>query len=140
MIPQSSMDQYRRQQAIAGTTAASVGKLWRRVGPDFSAEWPSVSGLVLGVIQAGREATVRVALPYTDSVLTETNVKAAAAGSLVASRFIRDAPDGSDLGTLLDRSVIVSKTAIRDGATVREALRMGGQWLTGTTLTVMADT
>lgn len=140
MIPQASMDQYRRQQAIAGLTAASVGKLWRRVGPDFTTDWATVSGLVLGVVQAGREATVRVALPYTDSVLSETNVKAPAAGSLVAARFVRDAPDGRDMGSLLDQSVIVSKTAVRDGATVREALRAGGQWLTGTTLTTLADT
>lgn len=140
MTPQASVDQYRRQQAIAGVTTASVGKLWRRVGPDFSAEWPAVSSLVLGVVQAGRDASVRVAVPYTDSVLSETGVRAPGAGSLVASRFTRDAPDGRDMGSLLDQTVIVSKTAIQDGATVREALRAGGSWLSATTLTVLADT
>jgi hypothetical protein len=140
MVPQASKDQYQKQAAIAATTAASVAKLWRRLGPDFTFEWSDVSPRVLGVVQAGRQASVRVALPYTDSVLSETGVTAPAVGSLVAARFVRDAPDGRDMLTLLDEALVVSKSAIKDGATVRDALHSGGSWLTGTTLTVLADT
>jgi len=41
---------------------------------------------------------------------------------------------------LLNQSVIVTKTAIKDGSTLTEALHAGGSWLTGTTLTVLGDT
>jgi hypothetical protein len=44
------------------------------------------------------------------------------------------------MSSLLDQSVIVSKSAIADGATLTQALAAGGSWLTGTTLTVLADT
>jgi hypothetical protein len=42
--------------------------------------------------------------------------------------------------TLLDEAVVVSKSAVAGGATVPEALGKGGSWLTGTVLTVLADT
>lgn len=42
--------------------------------------------------------------------------------------------------SLLDEAVVVTKAAIKDGATVRAALERGSSWLTRTTLTVMADT
>ena len=114
--------------------------MWRRLGSDFTFDWAQVAPRVLSVVQAGREAAVRVALPYTDSVLSETGVKAPAASGLVAARFVRDAPDGRNMQSLLNEAVILSRSAVRDGATVREALTKGGAWLTGTTLTVMADT
>jgi len=44
------------------------------------------------------------------------------------------------MASLLDQSQIVTKTAIAGGATVTEALSRGGAWLTGTTLTALADT
>lgn len=88
----------------------------------------------------GRDASVRAALPYTDSVLSETLVTAPATGALVPARFIRDAPDGRDMLSLLDQSIVVTKSAIAGGETVAGALAVGGSWLTGTTLTVLADT
>lgn len=95
---------------------------------------------ILGVVQQGRTAAVRLAIPYTPAVLSETNVIAPAVGGLVAGRFTRDAPDGREMASLLDEALIVTKSAVRDGSTVAEALSRGGSWLTTTTLTVMADT
>jgi hypothetical protein len=140
MIPQAATDQYRTQQAIAGTTASSVAKLWRRLGADFSTDWVTIYPQVLRTVQAGRSASVRAAVPYTPTVLKETAVRAPGVGVLVPARFVRDAPDGRDMGTLLSQSVIVTKSAIADGATVAGALLTGGTWLTGTTLTVLGDT
>lgn len=134
------MDQYRRQQAIAGATASSVLKLWRRVGDDFDNTWNTVRSPVLSVIAEGRTAAVGVAKPYTALVLSETRQSAPASGALVTSRFVRDAPDGRDMGSLVDQSMIVAKSAVRDGATVTRALESAGSWLTGTVLTVLADT
>lgn len=91
-------------------------------------------------MQRGREASVRAAVPYTSAVLAETGVEAPAAGVLVPSRFVRDAPDGRDMVTLLDQAVVTAKQAVGAGATVAGALSAGGSWLTGTVLTVMADT
>src|SRR5688572_104250 len=105
MVPQTTQDQYRRQQAIAGTTAASVAKLWRRLGADFSTDWVTVRPRILTVVQAGRDASVRLAVPYTPAVLVETAVRAPGVGELVPARFTRDAPDGRDMGTLLDQSI-----------------------------------
>jgi hypothetical protein len=140
MIPQASADQYRKQQTVAGTTASSVAKLWRRLGTEFSAEWVRVSPIVLSVVRAGRDASVRVAVPYTDSVLSETGQTAPGVGALVPARFTRDAPDGRPMSSLLDEAVVLSKSAIAGGSTVPEALAQGGTWLTGTVLTVLADT
>jgi hypothetical protein len=100
----------------------------------------SVGPRILAVVQTGREASVRLAVPYTPAVLAETAVRAPGVGELVPARFTRDAPDGRDMGTLLDQSIIVSKSAIAEGATYREALQAGGAWLTATTLTVLGDT
>ena len=100
----------------------------------------TVSPLVLAVVQAGRDTAVRAAVPYTGSVLSETGQEAPGVGVLVPARFTRDAPDGRDMQSLLDGAVVVSRTAVAGGATVPEALSNGGTWLTGTVLTVMADT
>jgi hypothetical protein len=114
--------------------------LWRRLGTEFSSDWVTVSPVVLGVVQTGRDASVRAAVPYTDSVLSETGQVAPGAGVLVPARFTRDAPDGRPMRSLLDEAVVLSKSAIAGGATVPVALAQGGAWLTGTVLTVLADT
>jgi len=95
---------------------------------------------VLSVVQQGRAASVRAALPYTDAVLAETWQVAPATGGLVASRFTSAAPDGRPMGSLLDGSIIATKVAVKGGSSVREALRSGGSHLTRDVLTVMADT
>lgn len=95
---------------------------------------------VLSVIAEGRTYTVNVAKPYTGRVLAETGQTAAATGALVTARFVRDAPDGRDMGSLVDQSMIVAKSAVANGATATRALETAGSWLTGTVLTVLADT
>ena len=114
--------------------------MWRRLGDDFSAQWADVRPQVLGVVERGRVASVRVALPYTDAVLGETGQSGDPVGRLNPSRFVATAPDGRPLATLLDESVIATKTALKGGAPVREALRSGGLHLTRDVLTVLADT
>lgn len=115
--------------------------MWRRLGDDFSSQWVSdVGRQVLEVVETGRRAAVKVALPYTGAVLAETGQDGPPVGVLVPERFTLTAPDGRPMGSLLDQSVVVAKARISDGATVVEALAAGGSWLTGTTLTVMGDT
>lgn len=95
---------------------------------------------MLGVVERGRVASVRVALPYTDAVLGETGQPGEPVGRLNPSRFVATAPDGRQLATLLDESVIATKSAVKGGSTVREALVAGGLHLTRDVLTVLADT
>jgi hypothetical protein len=140
MIPQAATDQYRTQQRIAGLTAASVAKLWRTLGDDFSSDWVYARPRVLAVVQQGRTASVTAALPYTAAVLAETGQVGPGVGDLVAARFVAAAPDGRPMGSLLDGSIIEAKTAVKGGATTREALRVGGSHLTRDVLTALADT
>lgn len=95
---------------------------------------------VLSVVQQGRDAAVVAAQPYTAAVLAETGQVAPAVGVIVGSRFTQSAPDGRAMGTLLDESVIAAKVAVKSGATVREALSLGGSHMTRDVLTVLADT
>lgn len=95
---------------------------------------------MLAVVQQGRDASVRQAIPYTPDVLAETGQVAPGVGDLNPNRFTVSAPDGRPMGSLLDESVIGVKVAIRDGATVDEALRSGGSHLIRDVLTVLADT
>ena len=134
------MSQYRAQQAIAGLTASSALKLWRTLGADFSQEWQFLRSRVLEVVERGRDASVREAIPYTAAVLAETGQVAPAAGDLIPARFTMTAPDGRDMASLLDQSIAVTKRAVAGGEGVAGALSLGGRWLTGTTLTVVADT
>ncbi|MEV8023388.1 hypothetical protein [Microbacterium sp. NPDC080220] len=140
MLPRSSSEQYRIQQGVAATTAAAVGRVWRRIGDDFDASWAGTRGTLLDVVARGRLAAVTQAIPYTAAVLAETGQTAAPTGALVPAAFIATAPDGRDIGSLYDESIVKAKTAVAGGATAQEALAQSGRWLTMTTLTVLADT
>jgi hypothetical protein len=140
MLPEASSSQYTAQQAVTGTTAGAVAKLWRRMGDEFDTSWQSIRPQLLDVVQAGRAAAVAVAAPYTASVLKETGQADDAVGSLNLAAFTRTAPDGRDIGTLYDQSVIKAKTAVASGMTTEAALALAGRWMTMATLTTLADT
>jgi hypothetical protein len=140
MLPQAASEQYRAQQAISATTAAAVRRLWGRMGDDFEESWARVRPQLLEVVGAGRRAAVVNALPYTARVLGETGQADRPVGVLAADAFLGTAPDGRDIESLYDESVIRAKTAVKNGQVPAEALAVGGRWLTMTTLTVLADT
>lgn len=73
-------------------------------------------------------------------VLAETNQVAPPAGLIVPAAFVASAPDGRDMGSLLDEAPIRARVAVASGASAAEARAVAGRWLTGTLLTVMADT
>lgn len=140
MLPEASANQYRAQQAITGTTAKAVSRLWSRMGSDFDASWSSIGPQMLEVVETGRAAAVAVAVPYTTAVLTETGQAAEPVGVLSASAFLASAPDGRPVDSLLEQSVIKAKVAVGSGMTTERALTGAGQWLTMATLTTLADT
>lgn len=139
-LPEAVSRQYQTQAQIAATTAASVRSLAMRMGSDFDTGWAAVRDSVLAVAQAGRSETVQTALPYVSSVLAETGQASAPYGELVAARFIADAPDGRSMESLVDLTPIRAKAAVAGGAADTVAVQQAASWLSGTMLTVLADT
>ena len=137
---QSAAEQYRAQQRLTATTTAAVAHLWRRMDDDFDASWARIAPDTLTVVEQGRAAAVQTALGYTDDVLAQTGQRAPATGDLNPAAFLRTAPDGRDVSTLLDQSIITAKTSVAAGAAPEAALAVAGRWLTMATLTLMADT
>lgn len=140
MLPEATAEQYSLQQGIAATTAATVARVWRGMGDDFDESWSAVRPRALAVVESGRAAAVDAAMPYTAAVLAETGQAHVTTGVLAPAAFLASAPDGRDMGGLLDESVIKAKTAVGRGATVEAALAQAGRWLRMTTLTTLADT
>lgn len=139
-VPQPSLDFYRHQQQIAAATVSSAAKLWRRMGSDFDSSWMMLRPDILHVVHVGRAAAVTSASQYTPALLAATVQVAPAQGSLNSARFLASAPDGRDMGTLLDESVIRAKVGVARGVSSTGAIESIGAWLTGMLLTVMADT
>lgn len=140
MLPEASANQYRAQQAITGTTAKAVSRLWSRMGTDFDVSWSTIAPQMREVVETGRAAAVAVAVPYTASVLAETGQVAEPIGPLAPAAFLASAPDGRPIGSMLEQSVVKAKVAVGSGMTPDRALFAAGQWLTMATLTTLADT
>lgn len=140
MLPSASADQYRAQQKISTKAAASVRKLWRRMGDDFDASWAVVGPQVVNLVERARTASVATALPYTSRVLAETNQRDDATGYLSPEPFLLSAPDGRSIDSLYAQSVSKAKGAVGTGLSAAAAREQVGRWLTMVTLTTLADT
>ncbi len=140
MLPRSASQQYKKQQAIAVTTATSVSQLWGRMGDDFDESYASIRPQLLGVVEQGRTAAVATAIGYTSAVLAETGQADAPVGELVPSRFLATTPDGRTVTGLLDQAIPQAKAAVAEGVEVRTALLRASTFLTAATLTLLADT
>lgn len=138
--PQAALDFYSHEQQIAAATVMASMKLWRRMGTDFDQSWSRVGPKVAEVVAVGRAASAASAVQYTPSLLAETNQDAPAYGTVNTKKFLSSAPDGRSMDSLLDETVIRSKVAVASGLAASEALEVGERWLSGTLLTVMADT
>lgn len=110
------------------------------MGSDFDTSWASIREPVLTVVRNGRLAAATQAATYLPQVLAETRQVAPTSSAIIPSAFVEATPAGSDVGLYLDSAVVRSKQAVAAGADVRSALKTGGNWLTGSLLTIMADT
>lgn len=140
MIPLTARQQYERQQVIAALTAAGVRRLWLSSGPDFDLGWSNVRSRVLDLVRLGRAASVHAAMPYMSSVLAETGQVGAPAGALNPSRFLEAAPNGMPVASTFDAAPVKAKQAVIAGASQAEAVQSVGTWLSGVSLTMLADT
>lgn len=138
--PQAANNYYGVQQKIGLVTTGAVKKLWSRMGSEFDQSWAEIRQPVLDTVRNGRLAAASQSVGYTQSVLAETGQTAPAVGALIPAAFVEFTPSGSDVGVYLDSAVVRTKQAVAAGADTREALRKGGDWLTGSLLTLLADT
>jgi hypothetical protein len=141
MVPDAAAAFYREQQQIGALTAATVKRLWARMGTDFDPSWAKIRPSMLQVVAAGQLAAATRAVPYVPAVLDETGQDGGdPVGDLNPAAFTGTASDGWDLGTLLDQAPITAKTAVAGGAETAAALAQAGRFLTMATLTQIADT
>lgn len=138
--PKSSIQQYERQQVIAGVTVAAMQRLWAQVGPEFDLGWARLRPRMVETVQLGRAATIHAAIPYTSAVLAETGQRSIPSGAIVPATFLAYAPNGLRVEDTLDAVSIRAKQGVAGGMTVREARNKAGAWLTGVGLTMLADT
>lgn len=136
----SAAEQYRIQQGISTTTASGAVALWRRMGDDFDASWARIRPQTLDLVEKGRTAAVVNALGYTAAALAETGQVDDAVGVLAPAAFLRSAPDGRDVGSLLDGAVYDAKAGVARGLAPDAALAQASRWMSMATLTLLADT
>ncbi|MDT0211234.1 hypothetical protein [Curtobacterium sp. BRD11] len=139
--PEATRTYYRTQQQIAGKTASAADRLLRRrLTDDFDSSWSRLRPDLLALVSTGRAAAAASAIDYIPAVLDETGQRGDPTGVIDTAGFLATAPDGRDLGTLLDEATIRAKQAVGRGLAATEALTAARRWTTGTVLTVMADT
>lgn len=129
-LPQSAIDHYRQQQAIAIETTLEVNNLWRRgMGDDFELSWTGLAPEVFATVIAGQLAAADSGLAYVPAVLAEQSIAAPEVAAVNPQRFMGAAPDGRPLETLLHGAVYEAKTRVGNGATTTQALTIAGSWL-----------
>ncbi|MEK6312452.1 MAG: hypothetical protein V4755_17295 [Curtobacterium sp.] len=139
--PEAAKTYYRTQQQIAAATASAANRLLKkRLTGDFDSSWSLLRPDLLALLHTGRAAAAASAIAYVPAVLEETGQRGDASGVINTAGFLATAPDGRDVGTLLDESTIRAKQAVGRGLSVPDALTAASSWMTGTVLTVMADT
>lgn len=138
--PLVAIQQYERQQQVAGITSMALRRLVSQLGDNFDTGWLRVRGRVVDTLQLGRAAAVHAASQYTSSVLAETGQVGVPAGAIVPAVFLESAPSGAGVAESLDALPVKAKQAVARGATAAEARTVAASWLSGVALTMLADT
>lgn len=136
----SATEHYRRQQQIGTTTAKRIQRIAAAGDDEFGTWWARIRQPVKQVVQQGRAAAAGSSIGYVPAVLNETAQTAAPVAKVDLGGVLRTAPDGRDLGSLLDRTPIEARIAASRGATAQQSLQAATSWLIATVLTVVADT
>lgn len=129
MQPRAASEFYATQQEVTIAVRNEVRRLWRRMGDDFDSSWRRVSPQVLAVIAEGQSQMALKALTYNHAVLEQLDIPDQPSGELVPDSLVGIASDGRRLESLAAQSVVTAKVAISEGATTRQALDSGGEWL-----------
>lgn len=136
------MDYQKSQTREQQAATKALLKEWRRMGADFDASWALIAANVSAVMLTAQVRIAAQAVEYIPDVLEDTGqTRAISASDEVNPRALVGATaSGLSVDEALFGSVVVSKLAIRDGATVAQALKVGADRLTRTAGTIMSDT
>lgn len=140
-LPTSAEEYQAGQRARIAATLAAVNRQWRRMGPEFDASWRMIRPRVTQIVAAAQVDVTDPASGYVSRVLRETGQDRADDPfvDVDASPLVGFAGDGRRVSTLLDGAPARAKLAVAKGATSRQALQSGGQWLNLATGTALSD-
>lgn len=112
------------------------------MGAEFDVSWALIAANVTAVVLTAQERMAAQAVEYIPDVLEDTGqVRAIDSVADVNPRaLVGVTASGAPVDAVLAGSVVASKVAIRDGATVAQALQSGADRLTRTAGTILSDT
>jgi hypothetical protein len=126
-------------EAVAGLAWKAIEALWGGVGTDdLDGDWGHVAPRVYGYLSVAQEMAAATSSGYTRGILARQGLDVRAA-PISAKAFAGRAADGRDAGTLLQMSVIRTKTSISRGASPAVAKTVGGEFLRSVVLTETVD-
>lgn len=141
-VPSVATEYATLQRNENAAAVAAVGRLWRRVGDDFSAGFLNVAPQMFEVMNTAQVRIAENAQVYIPEALAATGQSKYDKPSFDVNpqTFMGYAGDGLPTETLAYGAVTHAKTAIGKGSTVAEALSAGGQYLSLAVGTMLSDT
>lgn len=126
VLPSSSVEHYRTQQAIAVGAAQQAKRLWAGVRGDFDASWAAVRPAIIETVSAAQMVAASTGAAYVGAVVVQQGIDAAPVATVNPVAFAGWTSEGNDLDTLLTSAVTEAKTQVAAGASQRAALTAGG--------------
>lgn len=140
--PSVAVEYARDQRHESAAAVAAVGRLWRRVGDDFTPGFLAVAPQIFEVMGTAQVRMTERAGVYLPEVLAATGQgrNDRPEWGVSGTTFLGTAGDGRPTESLAYGAVTTAKTAIAEGATISEAQRRGGEFLSMAMGTVLSDT
>ena len=109
--PNRASEEYEAQKRLATATMLAVRSQWSGMGGDWTAAFGTVGPRMAAIVTAGQVASARQGAVYVPEVLAEQGMYPRSLGRVNAAAFAGRAADGRDLTSLLERSVVHSRSA-----------------------------
>lgn len=107
-----------------------VSARWRTLGPRFDAGWTVIAAATTAIVVESQAAMAERAADYAPAVMAQTGQAVInPTESLAPETFAGSNANGLPVEYVLASAPIQAKTAVRDGATARQAVVAGGEWL-----------
>lgn len=141
MVPESSVDHYRRQQHLTAAVLIAARREWARLGTgqDFDIVWRQAGTRIVLLVEAAQRAAAVDATAYIGRALDELGLTDDLAAQVAPSAFAGVASDGRPLETLLYEPVIRAKQTVAAGQAPDAALLTGRHLLDMLIETQVAD-
>lgn len=133
---------YAVQQSLAERAAAALLELWALLDPTgLGASWQALrlAERMFTTLATFQLAAATPAPRYVSAALLEQSASSAPLAALTPASLAGIASDGRPLESLLAQPLIGTLVAIRDGADVEDALRIGGSSVATIAETQVAD-